>query len=755
MSSTYPIQDLKPDYVLSVSYKEDSTESKDAYKRLIEKLHSSGFSTQVRAGTPALEELLVFIKLSSIKFRKEVEKDLVKSYEFGVTDKSDSPASRLRIIFQYLTTKTELGGAGISVSKDWKYLKNIVPISQALNKTLIESAKTHIHPGKLTTDNIKEQFGVRIALYFEFLKTYTTWLIILGVAGATTHYTRIKSTFLLTYAFVNLIWGVLFITYWGKRQQDLVHSWGVQNSHLVEENNAELIRLNEKSQTEAQILEGGKFKNTAGGRFVKQLAFVPIALGFTGVLVGFQLSCFVLEIFLSEIYDGPGQSLLKLIPTVAITVFVPILTIAYKIVTNFIITWENHDNFYSRENSVVAKSFVLTFLTSYIPLIITSFIYLPFAHFIEYHLGDIESSITSAVNNDYFFFKYLVQLKKQEDFKINQERLTAQFFYFVVTNQVIQVVLKYVLPIVIAKVVAIISAKKAPVVEDKPSEAAWLSKVRKVVSLAEYNVNDDFRAIVVQYGYLIIFGAIWPLAPFVNIAFNLITFKLDSWKLSSGQYFRPPIPVRVDTIHPWDQALFILTWIGSVISPVVTSFYHRGVSPPKSLGQFALDKASVNISSSVKFVIVIFAAEHAFFVVYFVASKVAKLFKSQDELKNDFVENDIKLRRDYYTQNEKPTITIEEDGEWSDFTAAGSLEVTSKIFSKEVKREKPSKATSTSATSNSAELLNKVKEKGDRVIADEKHEHYSTIDNNDHASGLKPGTKEKISEKVKNATHSL
>ena len=79
---------------------------------------------------------------------------------------------------------------------------------------------------------------------------------------------------------------------------------GVQNSHLIEEHNSELAKVNERYEEKSTYFHAN---NTNGFRFLKQLAFIPIALVFVGVLISYQLSCFCIEIFLTDIYDGPGN----------------------------------------------------------------------------------------------------------------------------------------------------------------------------------------------------------------------------------------------------------------------------------------------------------------------------------------------------------------------------------------------------------------------------------------------------------------
>lgn len=783
---TLPIQDLEPDYYISVNYPttdngSPTPQAEKSLKTLIDLLYDKGFAAQIRPGD--LDHLLVFVKLSSYKFSEEAEKDLIKNYEFGVTGKDDVLASKLRIIYQYLTYPQSVGGCGITPnSGDWKFVTSIVPITNAFNETtLVEDLKINVTQPNLSTATIKKTYGVEVALYFEYIKHYTFWLLLLSIIGLVSHFRKDKR-FLLTFAFINLLWGVLFLASWHRREQHLVNVWGVQNSHLIEEHNSELAKVNERYEEKSTYFHAN---NTNGFRFLKQLAFIPIALVFVGVLISYQLSCFCIEIFLTDIYDGPGKSLLTLLPTVLISVFVPILTIVYNTVTDIIIKWENHDNQYSKNNSILVKTFVLNFLTGYVPLIITSFIYLPFAHLVQPHLGDIKTTIATYAGENRFYTKYLLKLKSQEEFKINQGRLDAQFFYFIVTNQVIQLVLKYILPLGLRFVFNFIETKiqKKPQLQtkdDNPDESIWLHNVRLSLKLPEYNVDDDFRGLVLQFGYLIMFGPVWPLAPLVCIIFNLIFFKLDNFKLLNGKYFKPPVPRRVDSIHPWNLALFLLAWIGSIISPVVTAFYRHGTAPPKSMGQFALDKASVHVSSSVFLVLLMFVSEHGFLILSYLLFEFSSLFKSQVEWENDFVDNDIKLRHDYYSGKVKPTYKVHSDELWEKFTPQSTLNFTvpkptaetddkvEKIASTEGAYLTSAEKSTTTATSRSdkskilakkeailkqkeaelAELekkktkLNDFKDPTDSVIKTKSNANgkavLSTIDNNKHVSDIDP-----------------
>lgn len=727
-----PIQELDPDFVISISYQieKDEVVAKKNLEALLHSLYNHGFFAQVRPQDQ--DNLLVFIKLGTAAFQEAQTNDLLKSFEYGVPNSTTNSSAekksyRLRIVNQILIAPQSIGGVGI---KTFKFVNCVTPItaSASLYKDLsiIQDVQLHAVGGSISnTESIKNQYGTKVALYFEYLKYYTVWLSVLSVFGIVSTL-KLKNRFSMTYTFINLLWGILFITFWNRRERYLSNIWGVENSHLVDEHYSELAKINEKGSSTASSSNFTK-SNSGGVRFLKQLSFIPIALLFVATLVSYQLGCFVLEIFLSEIYDGPAKILLTLIPTVLISVFVPILTIVFNKVAQAHINWEGHDNEFTKANSNLIKLFVLTFLTSYMPLLITSFVYLPFAHLIKPNLHFIEDSLITnleshlGTTNGRHVHRYLARLKNQEDFQYNQERLNAQFFYFIVTNQVIQVILKYVLPFIIKfvtkQVQQIVFKKKSVVINDRSDEKEFLDNVRKIVNLPEYNVNDDYRALCVQYGYLIIFGPVWSLAPLVSTLFNSLTFKLDIMKLNGGKYFQPPIPQRVDSIHPWKYVLFGLTWLGLIISPILTSFYRHGTRSapvPEFFGSenqinpiddavadamgdssdadqsggrhrhrrrggrrgtrgssFLTGGACVN-SSCMSLIATIFLSEHFFFLSYFALSKISHLFKSVLENENDSRVNDIKIRREFYTSSQKETPALTEksdvhEGLWEQY----------------------------------------------------------------------------------------
>ncbi|CDO92569.1 unnamed protein product [Kluyveromyces dobzhanskii CBS 2104] len=397
----------------------------------------------------------------------------------------------------------------------------------------------------------------RAAMYFAFVRTYTRFLMALAVFGLGLRLFKPNAAeFNSLYAVVVLMWAISFITLWKNKYEV---NYSSQFGYLTQ------VPLEDSRIT-----------------FLKKLCFMPIAFLFVVLLLVFQLFCFGLEIFLTQIYNGPFASVVSLLPTVLISVYVPILTLLYnKWFVDRMTAWENGVN---ADRSKVEKNFVLSFLTSYVPLLITLFVYFPFGHLLNLYLPTIG--------------KYASMVKIPVDtsaFKVNLARYQGQFFYFTVTNQVIALVMENLLPFVLGKVMPIVTGENKPtsdksrvsklVDEQFHEEKEFLSNVREYVTgpWGAFNVDDNMRKLVLQFGFVVLFSSIWPLAPLVCVIFNVLFIKLDLWRalVKSAPLVDPK--TRKDVVKedgyedikmsPWDSIITFITWFSSLVTPALLLMY--------------------------------------------------------------------------------------------------------------------------------------------------------------------------------------
>lgn len=561
---------LKPDYVLDVEQEYDSNgdpsdESVADLERLVEELESKGFSVLKRLGNDGNQ--MVFVRLDDSKLLKVKEDDAINDWICGVNSnvfastadqKQLVYSDKLRLAYQVIHAPTQFGGCGITPGDNsWYFVKSISPVSnyQVLKLKFKESRNTSTaFNDYINNSNIEfvlENFGSKYAFYHYFINSYIAWLFPLAVIGFVCNIIFLRYSIVFTV--INLIWSIAFYLNWKLTQSKLAKKWGLsKNIHKLERPTS-VENLNEPSY---KIL-------------LKELGFIPTALVFVCILVLCQFFCFTVEIFLNEIYDGPLKPYLSLVPTILLSLMVPVVTMGYNLFVSRSLKWEGHARNSSLTYSRVFKTFVFNFLTSYMALFITSFLYLPFG----YKLNSFLPSFESRYN------VYKLTLRK-DSFSINGTRLNLQYQYFMIINQIIGLALEFVLPLVLPKILNHPTVKglmgkeeeEKVVFKDSEDEKEYLLDIRSMLQLPDYDIDDDYRQLVLQFGYLVLFGPVWSLGPLCSLIVTLIQQKLDFLKIL--KMVKPPVPERSDSIFPWDDFVKFLVWLGSLTSITISIMYN-------------------------------------------------------------------------------------------------------------------------------------------------------------------------------------
>ena len=116
------------------------------------------------------------------------------------------------------------------------------------------------------------------------------------------------------YAVVNGLWCVVFVEWWKHQEKDLALRWGVRNVSRYSSK-----RKDFKYEKEVKDPITGEtvtmFPSTT--RLARQVLQIPFALLASLMLGSLIAACFGIEIFISEVYDGPLKSVLvcnRLVP---------------------------------------------------------------------------------------------------------------------------------------------------------------------------------------------------------------------------------------------------------------------------------------------------------------------------------------------------------------------------------------------------------------------------------------------------------
>lgn len=166
--------------------------------------------------------------------------------------------------------------------------------------------------------------------------------------------------------------------------------------------------------------------------------------------------------------------------------------------------YENYETQDAYEAAMTRKIFVLNFITSYLPIFLTAFVYIPFGSIIVPYLDIFGLTVRPFAENE----KQLRAPKR--GFQINRARLRKQVIYFTVTAQVVNLALEVVVPYVKRRVSHQVQEIKegstekgrddasAVSAQDLPEEAAFLTRVRNEAGLDHYDVTNDLREMCVQ-----------------------------------------------------------------------------------------------------------------------------------------------------------------------------------------------------------------------------------------------------------------
>ncbi|KAK4942302.1 hypothetical protein LTR10_017909 [Elasticomyces elasticus] len=608
------------DYVVVFRVPDDNKEAgARQFQKLIRALAETGLATEVRRNDET--SLFIFVKVADEKtFAEVVYRSRIKDWLHGIrqiqptqdtaqtlTSEPLSEAERYRMIHHMICCPREEGGAGITPKHgEWKGVEAVFPLhDHAKNKKWLTefSQKTFLTPEDL--DEVRNTMGEKVGYYYAFLQTYFTFLIFPAAFGLSAW--LLLGNYSAIYAIVTGLWCVVFVEYWKRQEQELAIRWGVKNVGKIEDKRREFVpdKIITDSITGEQIPYFPSKK-----RLQRQLLQIPLAILCIIALGAVICTCFAIEIFISEVYDGPLKSVLVFLPTIILTLAVPTITNYLTQFAERLTFFENYETQDAHDKAMVSKVFVINFITSYLGIILTSFVYVPFASLLVPYLDVFSLTVRPFAEHE----KQL-QTPSPAAFTINPNRLKNQMIYFAVTAQLVNFAMETILPLVTQKgtkkykEMQSARAEKAggatPSISanDPPEEKEFLSRVREEAALPEYDVTSDLREMVIQFGYLALFSVIWPATPVSYFINNWIELRGDTFKLTVES--RRPNPARADTLGPWLDSMEFLAWLGSITTAALVYMFSGGNGPdgkPHAICLWAL-------------LLSVFLSEHVFLVV--------------------------------------------------------------------------------------------------------------------------------------------
>lgn len=111
----------------------------------------------------------------------------------------------------------------------------------------------------------------------------------------------------IVYTAVNSLWCIIFVEYWKRQEVDLSCRWQTKGVSAVQTTRRE-FKAEKEVRDESTREMRGVF--SASKRMQRQLLQIPFALLAATALGAIIATCFAIEIFISELYNGPLKSYL-------------------------------------------------------------------------------------------------------------------------------------------------------------------------------------------------------------------------------------------------------------------------------------------------------------------------------------------------------------------------------------------------------------------------------------------------------------
>ncbi|KAG0151035.1 hypothetical protein CROQUDRAFT_651552 [Cronartium quercuum f. sp. fusiforme G11] len=594
---------------------------KEEYANLMSRLNAAGLTARGRPGAKGSDELLILVTCQNeSRIVREVEGERMSDWLHGITfakphSQLDSapfsqpytPSERLRHLYNIITQdaipestdspispqshRTLAGpGAGITPGRaPFEHVKSIFPPHDIgfNNKWISQwSDRSHfsIHIPHIELDQIKDVYGEAIGYYFAFLNFYFQMLMLPTGTGFIAWAFGLK--FSSTYSVCLILWSLVVVEMWTVKERLLAIRWNSLSCHKVEK---------WRVQFKPERIVKNVVTNEPMGYFpwwkreARMMVTAPVLILFAIGLTALITAITAIELIVGEVYNGPFKQVMSLLPTVLFAAFVPQLVTLWQSIAMRLVAWENHTYESAYGRSLTIKMFIVHALVAYASLILTAFVYVPFGSLLVPHLGELTHKFikNDAVPLEGQAVQYLdSKALNRSTYSINNERLYQQLFAYTVTNQVVnsftEIGLPYLMKVASFKYHKIVEERQkkgsngdrletqAPI-PDFEDEVALLERLREEAGLPEYHLFVEYAEMAIQFGYIVVWTVVWPIAPLFAFVNNFFELRTDAIKLTKQS--RRPVPTRSDSIGPWLDVLRSLTWFGAVVNTALVYLF--------------------------------------------------------------------------------------------------------------------------------------------------------------------------------------
>jgi hypothetical protein len=403
--------------------------------------------------------------------------------------------------------------------------------------TLGQNWKTSIINQKIPLSRIRNYFGEKLALYFEFLKCFQVSLVLPSIIGlivftlqqvySVSHPVVLTANALFC-VFIT-VYATIFLEYWKRRESGLSVMWGTTEYEKLEIARPQFkgdLRRSPITDDMEEVFypERSRFKY-----FILSAIF---SIGIICIIIAIVAGLIILkgkDYMISNGYNY-ADAVCSVINAIQIQVFNIIYSKVVKILTNL----ENHKTQNHYEDSLVVKTFLFQFVNSF-----NSLIYIAF---IRCNVNNLDEQICVDELSTQLISIFLVSYGK------NIIELGYPYGTFVFKRW---------------------RKTRKQVVDSEYEEGDLRSDIESQLMQEDYvtlendGTIDDFLELAIQFGYITLFSIAFPLS--TTMLFIGLWLEMHVDKLKLLKLVRRPIPMPTKDIGTWYD-IFSLICTLSIVS---------------------------------------------------------------------------------------------------------------------------------------------------------------------------------------------
>eukprot|EP00002_Diphylleia_rotans_P018600 TRINITY_DN359_c0_g6_i1.p1 TRINITY_DN359_c0_g6~~TRINITY_DN359_c0_g6_i1.p1 ORF type:complete len:691 (-),score=174.98 TRINITY_DN359_c0_g6_i1:495-2567(-) len=389
-------------------------------------------------------------------------------------------------------------------------------------------------------DKVRDYFGEYVAVYFAWLGFYTKCLVPLSLFGFIVLIVQIAdevdNVLVPVYCIFLSLWATFFLEFWKREQATLAWRW---NSAGVEED--EPVRPNFQGEKKVSRITGEEeIYYSPLKRAAKLAVSYPLILSILSAVIIATFGILVLRIVLSR--TKSMQTIGPLLAGSLNAVSIVILDQLYLYVAYYLNEWENYRTETQFEDNLIAKNFLFQFINSYVSL---------------FYIAYAKSSKPEIFGE-----------QDQCEGSCMQE-LLIQLGSIFATRMVVQQAMESLVPYFKMKLRT--WAETSSTVLDTASSDSDITLEESQSKRERYlNAFDDYNEMIIQFGYVTLFAAAFPVASLLALMNNVIEIRTDAQKLCTS--FQRPFYRTVEDIGTYYYILEIMSTVAVMTNCCILAF---------------------------------------------------------------------------------------------------------------------------------------------------------------------------------------